>query len=101
MDQEPRAASRPRVRDRDRARRLTWLAAAAATAVTGAGAGIAAVTIPGHTVAQAQPVPAAPSGGDQSGSQGTGDLGGGSSASPVQPPQVGTGRPGRIVSGGS
>ena len=101
MDQQPGASSRPRDRDRDRARRLTWLAAAAATAVTGAGAGIAAVTIPGHTVAQAQTVPAAPNGGDQSGSQGTGDLGGGSSPSPVQTPQLGTGRSGHIVSGGS
>ncbi|MGH7750905.1 MAG: hypothetical protein ACREQ5_39990 [Candidatus Dormibacteria bacterium] len=64
--------------------------------MTGAGAGIAAVAIPGHTVAQAQTVPAAPSGSDQSGSDQSG-----SPATPVQPPQLGAGRPGRIVSGGS
>lgn len=112
MKPEMHAAKRTRDAGRARARSLTWWAAVAATAVTGIGAGVAAATVPGHNVAQAQTSSPA---GDGSGGSDPGaitDPGSASSdpgsisnpgsggSTPAQPPSVGRGRP-SIVSGGS
>lgn len=94
MDPDLTAATRSRDEAQARARGLTWWAAVAATAVTGIGAGIAASTIPGHTVAQAQAA-SQPAGGATSADPSTGIFN-----PPAQPPDQGGAAP-VIVSGGS
>ena len=105
MNPEMHAAKRSRDEGRARARSLTWWAAVAATAITGIGAGIAAATVPGHNVAQAQtssPAAGGSGGSDPGAITDPGSISNpdGGGFTPAQPPSVGRGRP-SIVSGGS